>query len=140
MNATDRIAFTAATSTVMIAVVGGFVLLGSPGKQRQLEADRRRVQDLHGIAQKFYNRRRDWLELESEPFMLPTTLSAQAPRDPLTDAPYEYRPLEAAGRYQLCAEFALPSPDTSRDRFWEHPEGRHCFDLDVTEDPPFPRS
>ena len=139
MNATDRFAFTAATSAVFIAVIGGFILLGSPGKQRQLAADRRRLQDLHAIAQKFYNRQRGWIEQEEKPFELPATLSEQEPRDPLTDEPYEYRLLEAEGRYQLCAKFALPSPETSRDRFWKHPSGPHCYDLDVTENPPYPR-
>lgn len=138
MNATNRLAFIAATSAVVVAVVGGFILLGSPGKQRQLEADRRRVQNLHGIARRLYDRRRNWNREEEKPFALPATLSEQDPRDPLTDEPYEYRTLEAEGQYQLCAEFALPSPEPHRDRFWEHPSGRHCFDLDITENPPFP--
>jgi hypothetical protein len=58
-------------------------------------------------------------------------------QDPLTNAPYEFRPL-AGSQYQLCATF---STDTRNEQnplapyavrlFTKHAQGRQCFDLDA---------
>lgn len=134
----DRLAFIAATVAVVATSIGGFLVLGSPNRQRQLQADRSRLQDLHAIARQLHDRF-ETANRGEKPFSLPETLRRDW-RDPLTGEPYEYRPLDDE-RYQLCAEFALPTPEPvrNRDRFWQHPAGRHCFDLDATENPTFPR-
>jgi hypothetical protein len=58
---------------------------------------------------------------------------------PANGKPYPFEPGEA-GRYSLCAEFALPSdqeprapPRRSDDRFWSHPAGPHCFEIEARD-------
>ena len=50
----DRLFALLATAAVVIGVISGFWLLGSPNKQRQLRADQQRLEDILGIAQRFH--------------------------------------------------------------------------------------
>ena len=125
---------------VVIAVVGcvayAFVLMGSPGKQRDIRLDRERVSHLSNIAE---NIDLYW-ELNSD---LPAELAQMSgPRyflsrihDPERGGRYEYRVIED-NRYELCAVFSRPTsdPDDSRrfsERVWEHGAGRTCFPLEA---------
>jgi hypothetical protein len=51
--------------------------------------------------------------------------------DPETGTPYEYRVLNPVS-YELCAQFSLPR-DLQYDSYWNHPAGRHCYSIDVTD-------
>jgi hypothetical protein len=53
--------------------------------------------------------------------------------DPITNRPYDYRPLGPLS-YELCARFDAPASDERRD-FWWHDAGRHCFALETRPDP-----
>ena len=104
----------------------GFMVLGSPAKQRELRLDNKRVDDLREItaAVDAYRQRHN---------TLPPTLHAMEeawsraiPRDAHTSQPYEFKVFES-GRYELCAVFQHPSDDGARS--WVHRAGRHCFTM-----------
>lgn len=93
-------------------------------------ADERRIADLQRLAHAV-NVFRD------EHDVLPATL-ARLPRDPaapvhtldpVTNRPYDYRPLGPLA-YELCARFDAALADDRRD-FWWHDAGRQCFALET---------
>jgi hypothetical protein len=113
-----------ATACVVAAIIGGFVITGSPQRQRALAADRRRTGDIQRIAQDVYAR---WAATSTVPAELPRRL-----RDPVTLQPYEYRVLSGT-QYEVCAVFdregdaGLPDSDGR----WYHRAGRHCYKFDA---------
>ncbi len=140
----DRLFALLALAAVVIAVITGFWLLGSPDKQRQLRADRQRLQDIREIAQRLHEQAKRSPTL-GKPINLPASLPPPVRQfDPISGKTYEYRRLDST-HYQLCAEFATDSnkdrlrdyPEMNQD-FWQHPSGQHCFQLDVLEELPYP--
>ncbi len=135
----DRAFTGVATVAVVAAIAAGFWVLGTPGRQREIAADRQRLEDISTIAQRLHER---YLGSNSN-IALPNTLPAEEVRnDPLTNQPYEYARLSDR-EFELCATFDTdssthrlsnqnPTPDAQR---WQHPEGRHCFEFDVNEFP-----
>jgi type II secretory pathway pseudopilin PulG len=121
---------------IVATVAAAIVVTGTPGVQRQLRMDDRRVDDLQQIqvAARAYRERTG---------ALPESLEALAAQpgvglsmaDPATSRPYAYRRL-AGDRFSLCAVFAT---DTGRPREgarrwidlqWAHGSGRQCFEFD----------
>ena len=131
--------FTGVVVVVVIVAVGyGIFLVGSPGLQRTIKFDERRVSDLRGIASALdiY-----WDRNEA----LPESLNAlQGPQyhvrsieDPETKEPYEFRLIEE-NRYELCAAFSNDSSELRgirepafSARVWDHGIGRECFELEA---------
>ncbi len=115
-----------ASAVVLASVVGGFLTVGSPAKQRALEFDRQRVNDLQSLKYEVEN-------YTQRNKMIPESLQDVASantyisiKDPETKLPYEYAILpDGKFSYRLCANFATVSKDT----FWAHDIGRTCFDL-----------
>lgn len=139
----DRLFAVLATAAVVIGVISGFWLLGSPKKQRQLRADQQRLEDIRDIAQRLHQQARRSQD-RKEAVNLPASLPPNDRKtDPISGKTYEYQRLDRT-HYKLCAEFTTdstkerlrdsPSADQS---FWQHPSGRHCFQLDVQEEPPW---
>lgn len=133
----DRAFAGIATVAVAAGIIAGFWVLGTPGRQRDIAADRQRLQDLQSIAFELNGRSQSQAEFE-----LPAELEdSQRREDPITNQLYDYERLSASS-YELCAEFATDSSTyplqnaSQRDEFWRHPEGRHCFEFDITEQPP----
>ncbi len=103
----------------------GMSLTGTPGVQRHIAADFRRVQDLRSIA-----------GAVNGMTPLPRSLAeAAAARpalrvsDPETGRPYEYT-LKSGTAFELCAAFAAADDVRARaygSEFWSHPRGRACF-------------
>lgn len=126
-KATNHKVFAAAASGVVLAsIVAGFAMMGSPGRQRSVEADRRRIEQLNEIA----------AELRVRGAPLPDTLAGlRSPStDPVTGQPYHYRRFGDT-KYEICAVFAMPSgKDASRlpGTFGPHRAGRDCFAVDIT--------
>lgn len=121
-----------AAAVVAVAIVLGFLQLGSPREQRKLQADTRRVQALSQMSRQVETY---WATHAKQ---LPANLE-QLPGgrtvDPITGAAYEYRPGQGS-RYELCAVFARGSearPGAMGPDQWAHGPGRHCFALDATE-------
>ena len=56
--------------------------------------------------------------------------------DPITNRPYDYRPLGPLA-YELCARFDAAGPDEQRG-FWWHDAGRYCFSLETRAGPKRP--
>jgi len=129
-----RLLVVAVTLVVIATLVASIMVLGSPGKQRQLRLDERRVGDLIGIknAITFYVNQHDALPLDLGALANQPNLRIRR-TDPETGAPYEYA--SVGGRsYRLCAVFAassqgdrIPAPYFN-EMGWEHGPGRQCFD------------
>jgi len=138
---------------VLAALIGGFIIIGSPAKQRAKRFDERRVSDLNSIQWQVVNfwqtksrLPRSFSELEDpfSGFIIPT--------DPESKTPYEYSVLSNS-TFKLCATFKLSSSENSGyldrprdysyapymiDSNWQHPEGYHCFErkIDPEKYPP----
>ncbi|HIK43284.1 MAG TPA: hypothetical protein IGR64_00180 [Leptolyngbyaceae cyanobacterium M65_K2018_010] len=135
----DQAFAAAATTAVILGVIGGFWVLGTPGRQRSIAADRQRLQDLGMVAQ---NLHQNYLN-QPDTYQLPASLpAAESRNDPLTNQPYEYQRLSDR-TFRLCANFdtdsstyplSRPPQDPALQR-WQHPQGRHCFEFSVTEYP-----
>ncbi len=141
---------------VIAAIVTGFIVVGSPTKQRGLRFDQQRINDLSSIqSMLLYNA---WQVKGA----LPTTLDEltdplsgfTVPVDPETDAPYGYTKV-ASTTFSLCATFSQPSQDTkgrgefgygyggdiavSRPSYypgfegeqWKHETGLTCFERKI---------
>lgn len=115
----------------------GLALAGTPTRQRVIEADNRRVQDLHSLAQSLYFA---WQQHPGG--LLPASLSeapGSEPMDPSTHTAYTYKPLSGS-TYELCAQFGAPSSqyDGVQAEFWHHDRGETCFTLEASRTPPWP--
>ena len=133
------------SSVVLISVVGGFFIIGSPQTQRQIRLDQEKVNDLSSIQWQitnFYQQKerlpKDITELEDPliGFLLPT--------DPESKEAYGYKIIENL-TFELCAEFNKESDDTETsfirepfgfaiDSNWTHDEGVVCFERTVDPD------
>ena len=135
----DRLFALLATAAVVLGVIVGFWLLGSPTRQRQITADQQRLTDIRGIAQSLHQQA-EQSQNRGSPVNLPTALPRRERKtDPISGKLYEYQRIDKT-HYKLCAVFATDStedrlqnsPSTDQD-LWQHPRGRHCFRLDVRE-------
>lgn len=130
---------------VIAAIIGGFLVVGSPAKQRALRFDDQRVSDLQNIQ---YQVRNYWQQKGK----LPTVLSdlndslsyMSVPNDPENKKMYEYT-MKGGASFELCANFALATENTSgkggyyngsiaypmypdgANENWKHETGRTCF-------------
>jgi len=125
---------------VAAAVIGGLVILGSPGEARIRRLDQRRVGDLQEIARMtgVYRTRHGRLpasleELSQEPG---TRVNL---RDPTTAERYGYRTVDSL-TYELCARFERVSsgepddePRWGGDVSWSHGAGRQCFEREARD-------
>jgi len=121
------------------AIIGGFVISGSPQKARKLNFDRQRINDLSSL-------RGQISEYERVNKKLPQDLSdSQFSRfnDPETKNQYEYSFI-GEKQYQLCANFSLPAEALTKDTYngdyyggyetwYYHKEGRQCYKLVLDE-------
>ena len=99
---------------VLALIIWSFCVIGSPFKQRQLQLDDRRVQDLQSIQWQIINY---WQQKEKLPASindLKNPLSGYSlPVDPEFEKgkTYEYIPdAKNKLKFQLCANFSLPMP------------------------------
>ena len=123
---------------VLVSVVGGFFIIGSPVAERSYRLDERRVGDLQNIQWQVVSY---WQQKER----LPETLADledpiagfTAPHDPKTGEPYRYEKTDTFG-FSLCASFerdtrktpgARPlAPDNEN---WNHTQGVTCFERTI---------
>ena len=123
-----------ATTVIVVAIIAGVIVVGSPAEGRVERIDSGRIDDLEGIvtAMDLFWARNERLpasleELADDP-RAPVTLL-----DPGSAEPYEYVVLDE-DTYQLCAVFDRDSPPPApraAENFWRHRVGRTCFELDV---------
>lgn len=135
--------FGIATSVILVGCFClGLGVAGTPSAQRRLEADKRRIEDLRGIAFAAHA----WQarhKREQKPPQLPNSLSDLVGNgvttnqivDPETKVRYRYK-VNSDTRYQLCANFnSEAESELGGNYFWEHGKGQTCFTLDASEVP-----
>jgi hypothetical protein len=146
---------------VIAAVVTGFIVVGSPAKQRSIKYDNQRISDLQTIQWQIIN---NW----QQKGVLPVALNdlndplygTIVPVDPETKAEYEYS-VKSDLVFELCGTFDLAYEDTrGRGEFgygkggylmdvaypsfggvdtnWKHEAGRACFERTIDPEK-FPR-
>lgn len=120
---------------VVLVVIVGFFLIGSPGKQRLINNDEARIQDLQEIegAINYY------AQVQGS---LPQSLSEVTLRDvtkvdPVTDTPYTYETVSQTN-YNLCATFETSNiTGEDEERYyptgWLHKEGYICFERSIAD-------
>ena len=142
-------------SVVVVSIVTGFIIAGSPQSQRLIRLDNQRTSDLQNIQWQIINY---WQRKE----VLPETLNDLAdpisnfmvPKDPEAGAGYEYRVKDHL-KFELCATFStinkedttqllggkpVAQPIDSRpvynpvDYNWQHDQGRACFNRTIDPD------
>lgn len=144
---------------VLISVVAGFFIVGTPPQLRKEKQDAQRIQDLQNIQWQIVNY---WQQKESLPASLADLndpiSNAVIPTDPVTKQAYTYKrtsPLD----FQLCATFAMPSDGIPSDAQvmptepssiknlsatdnWKHGTGEQCFDrsIDPQRYPPYSKT
>ena len=132
-------------AVVILTVLWGFAVIGSPFVQREKRFDEKRVQDLSMIQNYITNY---WQNKEKLPVELNNLedplLGVTIPFDPETGEPYEYRVVSDL-MFELCATFTTESedgpsavpqiyPPRSQDYNWQHGVGRVCFERTIDPD------
>lgn len=136
---------------VAVAIAGGFFIVGSPAIQRARRLDEQRVNHLQSIQSQIINY---WQQKDVLPENLDNLHDSisgfAAPRDPETNAVYEYAVTNKASlAFQLCAVFKTSSDFYSRapkplipergfidpyQQNWDHALGRVCFERTIDPD------
>lgn len=141
----------------LAAVVAGFLMVGSPGKARDLRLDAERVGALQSLQYQILYYWQTKEEFPKDLDSLADPLSGfSVPTDPETGASYEYS-VTGPLSFELCGTFTLPTPDTAGqgqypgrdiavtawgpqpDENWNHDAGRTCYErtIDPERYPPF---
>lgn len=134
----------------LIGIVLGFIIVGSPTKQRSIRFDSQRVSDLQNVQWQIVNywQQKGKLPVNLEEVKDPIS-GAIIPLDPENKTPYEYS-LKNPTTFELCAIFDLEQQDTKgRGEYgsyggiavdmsypmmmpenvnWKHTAGRVCFE------------
>ena len=123
-----------ATTLVVVSIIAGVILVGSPAQGRLERLDRGRIEDLEGImrAMDLYWSRSERLPASLEELVADPRVEVNT-RDPGSAEPYEYYPLDE-DTYELCASFDRESRAPGRRApadSWSHGAGRNCFVLTV---------
>ena len=126
-----RLLAIAASLGMAAAIVAGLSVIGSPMHQRALQLDSRRVSDLSLISMQVSAY---WSQHKSlPPDLASLNLAHPMTSDPVSGAAFEYA-TTGNETYRLCANFDAASDAEGRPPgayvlHWNHPAGRHCFDL-----------
>ena len=135
------------TAVLIVSILGGFFLVGSPMTQRKIRFDERRVNDLQMLQYEITHYRQQKRELPPAIDDLRNAFTGFTPPvDPATAAPYEYRIVSPLS-FELCAVFALESSEEMQNigryesmpypaepygqQHWTHGEGRVCFERTI---------
>ena len=132
----------ASSVVVVVAIIWGFALVGSPGTTRLQRFDQQRLNDLRTIFHEIQSLCQDPDIKDELKRPLPETLDELATlarharinlSDPESGQPYGYT-VKDETTYELCATFSLER-DSDRGVFWNHPSGEHCFTVDALDPP-----
>jgi hypothetical protein len=160
----DKLFATLASAAVLLAIIGGFAIMGSPAEARLRLLDERRISDLQNIQWQIVSYWQQKGKLPQSLVDLSDPIAGfNLPTDPLSGDAYEYL-LVGDLSFQLCANFSrqtigegsklkergrygvksLPAYDSfnslSVAENWEHAVGRYCFERVIDPDryPPAP--
>lgn len=150
---TGKVIMLVSVAGVIAAIVGGFMVMGTPSEQRDMRFDQERVNDLEEIQWRItdYYRTKETLP-ESLDQVTGAIGVEKMPTDPETGEPYTYAKI-ADLSFELCATFALESPQDSRVTdvyprmagliisdessgrgLWQHDAGEECFERTIDPD------
>lgn len=140
---------------VVLSIVSGFFIIGTPREARQARLDDQRVNDLMSIQYEVVNYWQQKHKLPGSIVDLEDPISGyNNPRDPETGELYVYRPGEGMS-FSLCATFAGAGNANSGygesmpvraygtlDGDWAHGAGETCFErtIDPERYPPFTKT
>lgn len=128
---------------VLVSIIAGFFIVGSPFHQRQVRFDEERVSDLQSIQYQIVNY---WQRKNTVPEQLNNLnddISGYTiPKDPVSEQAYEYTK-KSDLTFELCATFATEeSPSTNnyyysspgfdlKNENWKHGIGKTCFERTI---------
>jgi len=132
---------------ILASIVYGFLLMGTPAKQRDIRFDEQRASNLQEIQNAAANY---WQQKEILPQNLDelSVIGYVMPKDPETGKMYEYSVIGELS-FELCADFAaFLSEETSNEasryysrpglktvpQGWAHGVGRACFETSIDPD------
>lgn len=136
------------SALLLISLIGGFFIIGSPNKQRARRFDEQRVFNLQNIQSQIINFYQQKERLPENLGELENDITGfRIPLDPETNEPYEYSATTELS-YELCVTFntsssqgitssVRPRPISKFDvnqQSWDHTTGRVCFSRDIDPD------
>lgn len=141
-----KIAAIASSAIIIVSIIGGFFLVGTPGQQRQARLDMQRVNDLSSIQSEVVS----YWTRNGE---LPASLNAissdltyfQIPTDPISGEAYLYR-VKSDLNFELCATFSTEDDGeglsnsrysylgTGLSETFAHGVGETCFSRTINPD------
>lgn len=129
---------------ILVSVIYGIVMIGSPASQRAKMMDEQRISDLSNIqSQIVYTQWQNKAEVPANLEALKDPISGfTLPTDPETKESYEYTML-SKNSFELCATFKTKTPVASEtitkpmypyaNENWQHDIGRTCFTRVIDE-------
>jgi len=145
----------AAGVLVLITIIAGFFIMGTPGQVRLYRFDSQKVSDLQNIQWQVVNYWQQKEELPGNLEQLADPISgAIIPKDPQSGADYSYK-VTGSLNFRLCATFNTDSKESERQASiarpvsyyggemegenWQHGAGEVCFDrtIDPERYPPY---
>ncbi len=130
---------------MLIAIISGFFIIGTPAHQRAIRLDEQRVNELMGIQGQVVNYWQQKEVLPATTAQLNDTINGYVvPADPITKAAYEYT-VKGPLSFELCATFeeaSLPNGASTQyesmyyspmgtTESWTHESGRACFERTI---------
>lgn len=120
---------------VGVAVVLGFLAVGTPREERRRDLDRKRVESLRELAQVILTDSRDGrihrdLPAALDAATIPGYVGARYV-DPVTRKPFGFRKL-GSDRFELCATFDTERKESDLESWeagWSHAAGPACFEF-----------
>jgi len=134
-----RLAAIAVSALILIAMVAGFFVIGTPKEQRARRFDEQRVEQLQAIQSQIINYWSKKQILPEKLSDLTDDISGFRPEtDPVTHEPYTYT-VKGDLTFELCAEFQTEKQDTESMMYkpyyfeenWNHGIGKHCFERTI---------
>ncbi len=123
---------------VLISIILGFTVIGSPQTQRLMRYDNQRVMDLQNIQSQIITYWQSKASIPATLSDLDDSLSYYTePKDPQTSMSYEYRVIDATS-FELCATFSANQPagkaransyvfEGGMNGNWQYSKGHQCF-------------
>lgn len=133
------------SALVVVSIIGGFFIMGSPQSMRALRYDQERTSHLSEIQYQVINFYQTKSRLPENLEELTDSVSGYRPSvDPKTGLPYTYTKNDALS-FTLCGTFEKASPESStaaypyQEENWTHDAGEECFTrtIDPERYPPF---
>lgn len=136
-----------AAAVVLISIVSGFFIMGSPSQVRLMRFDDTKVSDLQIIQSQvtYYWQNKQKLPVSLRDLEDPL-MGFTLPKDPQSGQDYGYRVTKAPYSFEVCAEFNADSRTGSTDasvaqhyggaeaETWKHTAGQNCFERTIDPD------